>query len=162
TRVSQSSVQRIEREQPIEAPGDVQAARERGVGRPSVVGPWRGRLAAVLAAEPELKTGEILHPLREQGYRGGKTALYALAQELRPKPTTPLVRFEGVAGEFSQHDFGEVRVRYLSGGEEHLHFFASRLKYSRWVDVRLVGDQRVEALVRSLLAGFAAFGGVPL
>ena len=31
---------------------------------------------------------------------------------------TPLVRFEGLPGEFSQHDFGEVRVRYQNGTEE--------------------------------------------
>jgi len=160
--VSQSSVQRIERERPIEEPDDLLLACARGVGRPSVVGPWRERLAAVLAAEPELKTVEILHRLREQGYRGGKTVLYELAHELRPHRTVPLVRFEGVPGEFSQHDFGQVRVRYLSGGQECLHFFASRLKYSRWVDVRLVPDEGVESLVRSLLAGFASFGGVPL
>jgi transposase len=162
TGVSQSSVQRIGRERAIEQPDDLQQARARGVGRPSVVGPWRERLAAVLAADPELKTVEILHRLREQGYRGGKTVLYELAHALRPHRTVPLVRFEGVPGEFSQHDFGQVRVRYLSGGDEHLHFFASRLKYSRWVDVRLVPHEGVEPLVRSLLAGFESFGGVPL
>ena len=162
TGVSQSSVQRIEREPAIEMPADLPLARERGVGRPSVVEAWRERLAAVLAAEPELKTVEILHRMREQGYGGGKTVLYELARELRPKRTAPLVRFEGVPGEFSQHDFGQVIVRYPSGGQERLHFFASRLKYSRWVDVRLVADEGVESLVRSLLAGFESFGGVPL
>ena len=162
TGVSQRSVQRIERERPIEQPADLLQACERGVGRPSVVAPWRGKLAAVLAAEPELKTVEILHRLREQGYRGGKTALYELAHELRPHRTVPLVRFEGVPGEFSQHDFGQVSVRYLNGGSERLHFFASRLKYSRWVDVRLVANEGVESLVRSLLSGFESFGGVPL
>lgn len=161
-RVSQSSVQRIEREPPIAEPDDLLQACARGVGRPSVVAAWRERLTGVLAAEPELRTVEILHRLREQGYRGGKTVLYELAHELRPHRTVPLVRFEGVPGEFSQHDFGQVRVRYLSGGHERLHFFASRLKYSRWMDVRLVPDEGVESLVRSLIAGFASFGGVPL
>src|SRR6266576_3543108 len=87
TGVSQSSVQRIEREPAIEAPADLPLAVDRGVGRPSVVEEWRERLAAVLAAEPELKTVEILHRMREQGYRGGKTVLYELARELRPKRT---------------------------------------------------------------------------
>src|SRR5437867_8709207 len=160
--VSQSSVQRIEREPPIAEPDDLLQACARGVGRPSVVEPWRERLAGVLAAEPELKTVEILHRLREQGYRGGKTVLYELAHELRPRRTSPLVRFEGVPGEFSQHDFGQVVVRYLNGESERLHFFASRLKYSRWVNVRVVPDEGVESLVRSLLAGFESFGGVPL
>ena len=162
TGVSPSSVQRIERERPIEEPADLVQARGRGVGRPSVVGPWRDRLAAVLAAEPRLPTVEILHRLRGQGYAGGKSALYELACELRPKRSAPLVRFEGVAGEFSQHDFGQVEVRYLDGTHERIHFFVSRLKYSRWVDVHVVENEGVESLVRSLLSGFESFGGVPL
>ena len=162
TGVSQRSVQRIELERPLETVADLLQARERGVGRPSVAAPWRERVVAVLAAEPALPTMEILHRLREERYAGGKTALYELVRELRPKPTTPLVRFEGVAGEFSQHDFGQVEVRYLDGSQERIHFFVSRLKYSRWVDVRVVENEGVESLVRSLLAGFESFGGVPL
>ncbi len=162
TGVSQRSVQRIELERPLETIADLLQAGRRGVGRPSVAAPWRERVAAVLAAEPALPTMEILHRLREERYAGGKTALYERVRELRPKPTTPLVRFEGVAGEFSQHDFGQVEVRDLDGTHERIHFFVSRLKYSRWVDVRVVENEGVESLVRSLLAGFESFGGVPL
>ena len=45
------------------------------------------------------------------------------------------MRFEGLPGEFSQHDFGQMEVRYLDGRIERVHFFASRLKWSRWVEV---------------------------
>jgi transposase len=156
------SVRRIVRERAIEQPSDAASARERGVGRPSIVQPFEGHLVALLEAEPKLPTVEVLHRMRGVGYDGAKSALYEAVRRLRPRPIIPLVRFEGVPGEFSQHDFGEVDVRYLDGGKERIHFFASRLKYSRWVDVQLVEDERVEALVRSLLAGFASFGGVPL
>ena len=156
------SVKRIVREPAIEEPGDVASALERGVGRPSVVEEYRERIAAVLAAEPKLPTVEVLHRMRGLGYAGAKTALYEAVRGVRPRPVVPLVRFEGVAGEFSQHDFGQVDVRYLDGSVERIHFFASRLKYSRWVDARVVADERIEALVRSLLGGFAAFGGIPL
>jgi transposase len=162
TGISLRSVKRIVREVPIEAPGDIASARARGVGRPSLVETYREQIGDVLAAEPTLPTVEILHRLRERGYTGAKTALYEAVRRLRPRVVTPLVRFEGVPGEFSQHDFGQVEVRYLDGTEERIHFFASRLKYSRWVDVRLVEDERIEALVRSLLAGFASFGGIVL
>ena len=73
-----------------------------------------------------------------------------------------MVRFEGVPGEFSQQDFGQVDVRYPSGRVERVHFFASRLKWSRVVHVVLVPDEREETLIRSQLAGLEAFGGVPL
>jgi hypothetical protein len=95
--VSQRSVQRIELEQPLETVADLLQARPRSVGRPSVAAPWRERVVAVLAAEPTLPTMEILHRLREERYTGGKTALHELVRELRPKPSVPLVRFEGVA-----------------------------------------------------------------
>ena len=44
------------------------------------------------------------------------------------RTVTPLVRFEGLPGEFSQHDFGEVWVTYQDGTETKVHFFASRLE----------------------------------
>jgi hypothetical protein len=88
--------------------------------------------------------------------------VYALAQTLRVRTVTPLVRFEGLPGEFSQHDFGEVWVTYQDDTQTKIHFFASRLKYSRWVEVTLVPDERVEALVRALVEHLAAFGGIPL
>jgi transposase len=162
TGISLRSVKRIVRESAIEEPGDVASAKACGVGRPSVVEAYRDRIAEVLAAEPKLKTIEILHRLRGLGYNGAKTALYEAVRGLRVRSVTPLVRFEGLPGEFSQHDFGQVEVGYLDGSKERIHFFASRLKYSRWVDVQLVEDEQVEALVRSLLASFVAFGGIPL
>jgi hypothetical protein len=48
------------------------------------------------------------------------------------------VRFEGLPGEFSQHDFGHVDVTFVDGRKKRLHFFASRLKYSRYARVTLV------------------------
>jgi hypothetical protein len=55
-----------------------------------------------------------------------------------------------------------VHVGYQDGTEEIVHFFASRLKYSRWAEVTLVPDEQVERLVRALVDHVAAFGGVPL
>jgi transposase len=104
----------------------------------------------------------VLHLAQEAGYTGGKSALYDLVRELRPTRTMPMVRFEGLPGEFSQHDFGCIDVRYVSGVVERIQFFASRLKYSRWATVEITPDQRVESLVRALLASFESFGGVPL
>ena len=67
--------------------------------------------------------------------------LYALVASLRSKPAKPLVRFEGLPGEFSQHDFGQVEVEFRNGASQRIHFFASRLKYSGLVRVSLVPDE---------------------
>ena len=55
------------------------------------------------------------------------STVYELIRRLRPVEAVPVVRFEGVPGEFSQHDFGQVDVRYRAGGGERIRFFASRL-----------------------------------
>lgn len=134
----------------------------RRLGRPSKVATHRALVVDLLSKESDLPTLELLHRVRQAGYSGGKSALYELVRELRPQRITPMVRFEGLAGEFSQHDFGTVDVRYVDGSEERIQFFASRLKHSRWSAVQITPDQRIESLIRALLASFESFGGVPL
>jgi Integrase core domain len=81
---------------------------------------------------------------------------------VRPHHVRVQMRFEGLPGEFSQHDFGQVKVRYIDGSCRIVHFFASRLKWSRWVEVTLVDNEVVETLVRKVAEHFSRFGGVPL
>jgi transposase len=160
--VSRRSVQRVDTEAAV-THIDLGREREaRGVGRPARAEPYRGVVAEILAGDPSLLSVEILRRAKLKGYAGGKTALYELIRSLRPKTVRPLVRFEGLAGEFSQHDFGHVDVGFLNGTEKRVHFFASRLKYSRWVEVTLVPDERSETLVRTFVDHLAAIGGVPL
>jgi transposase len=124
---------------------------------------FRCLLAAEIAKQPGVLAVELLRRARLEGYGGGKSALYELIRAIRPqRPPRPLVRFEGLPGEFSQHDFGQVEVPFLDGSRRRVHFFASRLKYSRWAEVSLVEDERVESLVRALVKHFAALGGIPL
>ena len=135
---------------------------KRQIGRPSTVANFRKQVIAILQETPDLASLEILRRVRETGYRGGKTVLYALVASLRWKPAKPLVRFEGLPGEFSQHDFGQVEVEFRNGASQRIHFFASRLKYSRFVRVSLVPDEAVESLVRTLAEHLASWGGRPL
>jgi len=160
--VSQSSVQRVADEPPVMSFDTDEERARREVGRPSKAEPFRSFLVGELAVQPDLLSVELLRRAKLQGYAGGKSALYALVKELRPERPRPIVRFEGLAGEFSQHDFGHVDVRFLDGRTQRVHFFASRLKYSRWVQVSLVANEQVEALVRAMVAHFAAWGGLPL
>jgi len=81
---------------------------------------------------------------------------------IRPQTSKPLVRFEGLPGEFSQHDFGQVDAKFLDGSIKRVHFFASRLKYSRYIRVSLVEDEKVESLVRTLAQHLQDWGGRPL
>jgi transposase len=160
--VSEKTARRIAAEHHVTSVDNAAERARRQVGRPSKADAYREILVQALTEDPALRSVELLHRARQAGYTGGKSALYTLAQTLRVRVVTPLVRFEGLPGEFSQHDFGEVWVTYQDGAEEKVHFFASRLKYSRWVEVSLVPDERVETLVRGLVEHLAAFGGIPL
>src|SRR6201984_1416714 len=156
------SVKRIAEEEPVVHVDDQAERSKRQIGRPSTVATFRKQVAEILQQQPDLASLEILRRVRERGYPGGKTALYALVASLRHKSAKPLVRFEGLPGEFSQHDFGEVEVEFRNGARQRIHFFASRLKYSRFVRVSLVKDETAESLVRTLAEHLASWGGRPL
>lgn len=161
--VSQRTVQRIGKEGPIQSADDGEARRAQKVGRPPVPGDVKERLAALLAEDPEAPPLELLRLLREGGKTLGTSTFYRLYGSARETlPVELMVRFEGVAGEFAQFDFGQVDIRLRSGGKKRIHFAAYRLKHSRWIHVVVVRDERVESLIRALLTSFACSGGVPL
>jgi len=137
-----------------------------GPGRPSELpGGLRDTIQQLLAQDPGMKGAEVLRRLRSQyGYQAGKNPLYRYLQQHRPPPPppAPVVRFEGVAGEFAQHDFGSLTVTYTDGTREKLTFYAGRLKYSRAVHVCLVEGESAEAFLRGLESFARALGGLPL
>lgn len=161
--VSVRTVRRIVREGDV-ATGDDAAARiARHVGRPQVTDAIRARVQALVLEDPERPPGEICRLLKDDGTPLGLSTVYRVLASVRSTiPASLQVRFEGVAGEYAQFDFGVVSVRLTDGSRRTVHFAAYRLKYSRWMHVVLVPNERVEALIRSLLDSFAASGGVPL
>jgi transposase len=160
--VSVRTVRRVAEEPEVENVDDRQERQTRGVGRPSKVEEYREFVKELIEKEPGLMSLEVLRRAREKGYGGGKTVMYELIAALRPRRSRILMRFEGLPGEFSQHDFGQVDIRFLDGTCRRVHFFASRLKWSRWVEVTLVDNECTETLVRTLAEHFSKFGGVPL
>ncbi|MDP6929993.1 MAG: IS21 family transposase [Planctomycetota bacterium] len=160
--VSARSVRRIAQEQAVVHVDDSAERQRRGVGRPSKAEPYRQFVLELLEKEPQLMSLEVLRRCRERGYEGGKSAMYALIAQIRPASADFQMRFEGVPGEFSQHDFGQVNIHFLDGTRRCVRFFASRLKWSRWAQVSLVDNEQTETLVRTLLDHFVAWDGVPL
>jgi transposase len=155
TDVSLRTVRRVVADAPVEHVDDQAERQSRRIGRPSKSAPFTERVRKWLAEDDGLPTQELLRRARDAGYRGSKTAFYALVAGVRPPKATPVVRFEGLPGEFSQHDFGQVDITFVDGRKKRVHFFASRLKYSRFVRVTLVENERVETIVRSLARDFA-------
>jgi transposase len=168
TGISARTTSRIEKEAEVTDGDDARFRSSRNLGRPSGVEQYESEIRQWLAEERKPEDGplqgqEVLRRLRDKGYTGGKTAVYDLVRRLRPqKSPVPLVRFEGLPGEFSQHDFGQRRVRFADGPIEVVRFFASRLKYSRFVDIQIVDNEQQETVVRCLLQAYEHFGGIPL
>lgn len=161
--VGERTVFRVREEAPIVNVSESDAERSQRMGRPSAMKSFEPKIRAWIEAEPSIRTIAILERLREDGYAGGKSSVFEAVKRLRPERSKEaIVRFEAVPGEFSQHDFGEVNVRYEDGSTERLQFFASRLKYCRRCRVFLVPNQKVESVCEGLLDAFTFFGGVTL
>ena len=159
------SVQRVLKE-PMPQLAEVAAGQRSGSprrGRPSkATEDVIAKISELVTAEPKIMAMEVLRRSRAWGYTGSRSAMSALVKRLRPAPKKePVVRFEGLPGEYAQFDFGEAKIKYSDGRREKVVFFAGRLKYSRFMHVVLVPNQRSEIVVRSLIACLVAFGGSP-
>jgi transposase len=144
---------------------DHELHRKQGVGRPSVLQEQlRREIDALLKEEPAIRAVEVVRRLRSgHKYLAGKNPVYEYLKQVRPpQGALPVVRFEGVAGEFCQHDFGKLTVPYLDGSSEKLIFYAARLKYSRMAHVCLVEGESTEALIRGMESAARAFEGLAL
>lgn len=163
TGASERTVRRVAAEARIEDTAAADAAATARMGRPSKMQPFLADVARWLEEEPGVAGVTLLTRIRDRGYTGGKSAFYEALRSVRRRAPEPVVAsFEGVAGEFAQHDFGQVWVRYQDGSRERLHFFASALKFSRLRHVRLVVDETTESVCHGLAEAYAYFGGVPL
>ncbi len=113
--VSLSSIKRIAEEASVVHVDDASERAQRRIGRPSLVENFRKLVVEILQEKADLPSVEVLRRVRQVGYAGGKSALYGLVASLRPKEVKPLVRFEGLPGEFSQHDFAGKPLETYQG-----------------------------------------------
>jgi transposase len=160
------SQRRIVHEEAMSTMVETEFREKAGPGRPSELAPaLRQQIEAFLTTAPTMKGAELLRRLRsEHAYQAGKDPVYRYLKAHRPPPPppAPVVRFEGVAGEFAQHDFGTITVTYTEGTAETLTFYAGRLKYSRALHVCLIAGESAEGLIRGMESGARALGGLPL
>jgi transposase len=166
--VTQTSVNTVQRvlQEAMPTPAELSAGqvdRPHG-GRPAVGGNVADRVIQVLAERPDLPTTEVLRiASTEWGWSGSRATFFRLVRSLRPAPVPePMVRFEGLPGEFAQFDFGQAVVTYADGRKEKVHIFVGRLKFSRQVQVIVVPNEQAETLIRCVVACCHAWGGSPL
>jgi len=165
TQTSVNTVKRVLKE-PLPTPAELDAerlARPHG-GRPVVGATYMDRVLTLLTERPDLPTTEVLRiASTEWGWSGSRATFFRLVRSLRPAPIPePMVRFEGLPGEFAQFDFGQAVVTYADGRTEKVHIFVGRLKFSRQVQVFVVPNEQAETLIRCVVACCHAWGGSPL
>lgn len=161
TGASRATIGRIAREPEPEGEGRA-AYQVRGAGRPTKTEPFRHFVRDQLIQDPSQASLEIVRQAQARGYAGGKTAMYDLIARVRSEAMGALPERRELLGAISQHELGHVRIGFDSGGSARVSFLASRLYYSRWLDVSILADWAVEPLVRALVTHFARMGGVPL
>ena len=91
------------------------------------------------------------------------STFYRYVARVRAEPeagAAPVIRFEGLPGEYAQWDWGEARVP-LGGTPVKRVFVASRLKYRRAIGVRWRTQMDLETLARTMLEIVEGWGGVP-
>jgi transposase len=165
TNTSTRNIQRILKEAPPTPPELVAEQLDRPhAGRPIVTAPYSQQVSALFGEQPTLPTTEVLRiATTDWGYRGSRATFFRLVKSLRPAPVPePIVRFEGLPGEFAQFDFGQAIVTYVDGRKLTVHIFVGRLKYSRHLQVFAVANEQAETLVRCVVKCCHAWGGSPL
>jgi transposase len=96
-------------------------------------------------------------------YHGGVSTFYTYVARLRTElaaGAAPVIRFEGLPGEYVQWDWGEARIP-LGGTRVKRVFLCGRLKYSRLSGVRWRTQMDLETLCRAMLEIVEGWGGVP-
>ena len=99
-------------------------------------------------------------------YTGGRSEFYRQVAKIREEQKLDeqdvFVRFAGLAGEYCQVDWGEIRgMKFVRQEAGTRYFFCARLKFSSLSFVKFTSDMRLETLVRCLLEAWESFGGVP-
>jgi hypothetical protein len=91
-----------------------QKGAQRAIDRASKCGGVSGAHGGMVTERPDLLRVELLRRAKLAGYDGPKAALYGLVRTLRVVTPRPVMRFDGLAGEFTQSDFGQVNDEDLA------------------------------------------------
>jgi len=127
--------------------------------RSTVLTPFHARIRVLLTEDPARSAVTIFQVLRQEGYRGGISALRGAVRKLRPLPTREaFVTLTFAPGEAAQVDWGEFGDVFGIG--RAVHAFVLVLCYSRLLTVVFTFSQTLEAFLRCHEQAFAFVGGV--
>jgi transposase len=127
--------------------------------RTTLLTPFRARIQALLTEDPARSAVTICQVLRQEGYRGGISALRGAVRKLRPSAgPAAMATLSFGRGEAAQIDWGEFGDVFGIG--RAVHAFVLVLCYSRLLTVRFTFSQTLEAFLRCHEQAFTFIGGV--
>jgi transposase len=132
--------------------------------RGSILDPYKSKIHALLAEDPNLTGVRILEIIQGEGYPGKISILRDFVREIRPQYKLPpvYIRMEYHPAEYGQVDWGEMPDPVLWQG--HLcpvHAFVMVLCYSRLLYVEFSLATKLEDFLRCHQNGLRFFGGSP-
>ncbi len=120
-------------------------------------------LSWIREAIPTTRMLELARQDPATPYVGGTSTFYRFVARVRAEleaGAAPVIRFEGLPGEYVQWDWGDARVP-LGGELIKRVFLAGRLKYSRLSAVRWRTQMDLETLLRAMLEIVEGWAGAP-
>lgn len=128
--------------------------------RPSQLDPFKGLIMGWLKQHP-YSAVQILHLLRQEGFRGGITIVKDYIQQIRPRHKEAFLSLSYTPGECAQVDWGSWDMIEIDNVRRRLHFFVMVLGYSRMLYIEFSLSQSQEHFLSAHRNAFEFFGGVP-
>jgi transposase len=132
--------------------------------KPRLIEAFEAYLRDRVMAWPDLSAKRLFREIKEQGYRGGYSAVTACLREVRP-PSVQLYerRYETPPGQQAQVDFAYFEVSFTDapGVTQIVWLFTMVLGYSRFLWGRFCPNQKLATVLRCHIDAFDDQGGVP-
>jgi transposase len=132
--------------------------------RGSILDPYKPKIHALLAKDPNLSGVRIFEIIQEEGYPGKTSILRDFLREVRPqyKPKQVYIRMDYHPGEYGQVDWGEMSDPVLWQGHWcQVNAFVMVLCYSRLLYLEFSLTTRLADFLRCHQNALRFVGGVP-
>jgi transposase len=134
--------------------------------RAKQIDPYRDRIAAILAKDPDLSAVRILEKIRKPdenltGYQGGITQLRAYLKSIRTVKRRVYQDVYYEPGEAMQVDWGDVGPLRIGTATRRVSVFVAVLCYSKMIYIEFTLSQKKNEFYRSIANALEFFGGTP-
>ncbi len=121
---------------------------------------FKGKIQAKLERH-SYSAVQILHMLKEDGYKGGITTVRDYVREIRPRQKKAFLTLQFAPGDSAQVDWGHCATVAVGNTRRRLSVFSMVLCYSRMMYLEFTLSQGQEHFLQCHRNAFEFFGGVP-